>query len=136
KGSGRSVPGVDLGSAVTAAHQAGLLINGGGHAMAAGLTVAEDRLEALLAFLQARLAPQVAKLGTAATLGLDGALGVGGATADLLDLLERAGPYGSGHAEPRFAVTGARVVQAAVVGEKHVRCTLLGADGARLKAVA
>jgi single-stranded-DNA-specific exonuclease len=136
KGSGRSVPGVDLGSAVTAAHQAGLLINGGGHAMAAGLTVAEARLGELVAFLRARLAPQVAKLGTAATLGLDGALGVGGATPELVELLDRAGPYGSGHAEPRFVVTGARVAQPAVVGEKHVRCTLLGADGTRLKAVA
>ncbi|HUN51862.1 MAG TPA: single-stranded-DNA-specific exonuclease RecJ [Candidatus Sulfotelmatobacter sp.] len=136
KGSARSVPGVDLGSAVTAARQAGLLINGGGHAMAAGLTVAEERLAELVDFLRARLAPQVAKLAAVASLGLDGALAVGGATADLLDLLDRAGPYGPGHAEPRFAVAGARVVQPVVVGAKHVRCTLLGPDGSRLKAVA
>ena len=136
KGSGRSVPGVDLGSAVTAAHQAGLLINGGGHAMAAGLTVAEERLQALLEFLEGRIAPQVARLGGEGSLGLDGALGVGGATPALVDLLEGAGPYGAGHPEPRFAVTGARVVQPTVVGEKHVRCILAGPDGSRLKAVA
>ncbi|HYM30959.1 MAG TPA: single-stranded-DNA-specific exonuclease RecJ [Candidatus Cybelea sp.] len=136
KGSGRSVPGVDLGAAVTAARQAGLLINGGGHAMAAGITVAADRIAELTAFLRQRLAPQMSSISSAHSLGLDGALAVSGATPSLIDLLERAGPYGAGHAEPRFAVTSARVVQASVVGEKHVRCILQGQDGSRLKAVA
>ena len=136
KGSGRSVPGVDIGAAVTAAHQAGLLIDGGGHPMAAGLTVARDRLAELREFLAGRLGPAVAAQADARSLGLDGALSLRGATADLLDLLGRAGPYGAGNAEPRFAVPAARVVNAAVAGEKHVRFLLASADGARLKAIA
>ena len=136
KGSGRSIPGVDLGAAVTAARQAGLLINGGGHAMAAGLTVAASELGRLRDFLCQRLAPATAGLPETVSLGLDGALAVAGATPALLDLLEQAGPFGAGNAEPRFAVTGARVVQSGVVGGQHVRCVLAGVDGSRLKAIA
>jgi len=136
KGSGRSVPGVDLGAAVTAARQAGLLLNGGGHAMAAGLTVAEAQVGALEAFLTARIAPALAETPAADTLQLDGALAVRGATRELYDLLERAGPYGAGHPEPRFAVPSARVVRADVVGGEHVRAILSGADGGRLKGIA
>lgn len=138
KGSGRSMPGVDLGAAVVAAGQAGLLVNGGGHAMAAGLTVAADRIGDLRAFLNERLAPQVAQAEAAASLGIDGAISVGAATTDLYDQLERLGPYGAGHAEPRFALTAARVVQADTVGERHVRCLLSAADGqgGRLRAIA
>jgi single-stranded-DNA-specific exonuclease len=136
KGSGRSVPGVDLGAAVTAARQAGLLIDGGGHPMAAGLTVEAARLDELRAFLEARLAPQLEERGEAAGLGLDGALAVGGATAELYDLLAQAGPYGAGNPEPRFALPGVRLVQADVAGEKHVRCLVAAANGGRLRAVA
>ncbi|HEX6960105.1 MAG TPA: single-stranded-DNA-specific exonuclease RecJ [Ferrovibrio sp.] len=138
KGSGRSIPGVDLGAAVVAAGQAGLLINGGGHAMAAGLTVAADKLNDLKAFLNERLAAPVARAGASASLGFDGVLGIGGCNADLCDRLEQLGPYGSGNPEPRFALAAARVVQADVVGEKHVRCLITGGDGkgARLRAIA
>ncbi|MCG8691929.1 MAG: DHHA1 domain-containing protein, partial [Minwuiales bacterium] len=121
KGSGRSIRGVDLGAAVTAARQAEILINGGGHAMAAGLTVAEDRVGDLVEFLIERLREPVAQAGDASSLGFDGALAVGGATIDLLDLLQRAGPFGAGNPEPRFALTGARLVLADVVGQGHVR---------------
>jgi single-stranded-DNA-specific exonuclease len=136
KGSGRSIPGVDLGAAVTAAKQAGLLINGGGHKMAAGLTVDEARVHELIEFLSARLARSVEGSADHNTLGLDGALAVKGATRKLVDILERAGPYGSGNAEPRFAVTGARIVKSDEVGNGHVRCILSGSDGGRLKAIA
>jgi single-stranded-DNA-specific exonuclease len=136
KGSGRSIAGVDLGGAVTAARQAGLLINGGGHAMAAGLTVASARIEELADFLAGRVADQVAAAATADSLGLDGALSVGGATPELLEILESAGPYGAGNPEPRFAVPGARIVRADVVGADHVRCILAGGEGGRLKAIA
>lgn len=134
RGSARSVRGVDLGAAVTAARQAGLLINGGGHAMAAGLTVAVERIGELAGFLAARLGRDSAP--APSRLGIDGALAVRGANAELLELLEQAGPYGAGHAEPRFVLTGARVGEASVVGENHVRCQIHGADGARLKAIA
>ena len=136
KGSARSVRGVDLGAAVTAARQAGLLINGGGHAMAAGLTVAADRLGELTGFLVDRLSGPMAAAGAARSLGFDGALGVGGATRELFDLLECAGPYGAGNPEPRFALAAARLVKADVVGQGHVRCILAAADGSRLKAIA
>lgn len=138
KGSGRSIPGVDLGAAVVAAGQAGLLVNGGGHAMAAGLTVETAKLNELKAFLNERLAPAVEKAGASASMGFDGALGIGGANAALCDKLELLGPYGSGNPEPRFALAGVRVVQADVVGEKHVRCLITAGDGsgARLAAIA
>jgi len=138
KGSGRSVPGVDLGGAVVAAKQAGLLVNGGGHAMAAGLTVAADGIQALNDFLSARLAPQVAKAGADASLGLDGALHVGGCSTELYEKLEMLGPYGSGNAEPRFVITRARILQADVVGERHLRllaCSESG-EGPRLRGIA
>ena len=129
KGSGRSVPGVDLGGAVVAAKQAGLLLNGGGHAMAAGLTVATGGIPALQEFLAERLAPQVARAGVDASLGLDGALSVGGASVELYEKLELLGPYGSGNAEPRFAIANARIMQADVVGERHVRLLVTADDG-------
>lgn len=138
KGSGRSVPGVDLGAAVVAARQAGLLVAGGGHAMAAGLTVAHDRIADLRQFLNERLAPAVARAGADASLGIDGALSVGGATSELYAQLQRLGPYGSGNSEPRFVLPAVRLVQADVVGERHVRCLLTGAEGQgpRLRAIA
>lgn len=138
KGSGRSIPGVDLGAAVVAAGQAGLLVNGGGHAMAAGLTVEAAKLNELKAFLNERLAPAVIRAGASASLGFDGALGVGGCNTELCDRLEQLGPYGSGNPEPRFALTAARVIQADVVGEKHVRCLVAAGDGQgpRLRAIA
>ena len=136
KGSGRSVPGIDLGAAVIAASQAGLLINGGGHAMAAGLTVAEANIPALEAFLCDRLQKAVSGLGDTVGLGFDGAVAVAGANRELLDRLDQAGPYGSGNPEPRFAIPSAHLVQAEPVGEKHVRCIIAGADGGRLKAIA
>jgi single-stranded-DNA-specific exonuclease len=136
KGSGRSVPGVDLGAAVTAARQAGLLLSGGGHAMAAGLSVAEARIAELEAFLCQRVAPALGPQSDLDALSLDGALAVGGASRELYDLLERAGPYGAGHPEPRFAVPAARVVRADVLGGEHVRVILAGAGGGRLKGIA
>ncbi|MEX1155081.1 single-stranded-DNA-specific exonuclease RecJ [Parvibaculum sp.] len=136
KGSGRSIAGVDLGRAVTAALEAGLLVNGGGHAMAAGITLNETKLEAFEAFLTKRLEEPVAAASEAKALRLDGALSVRGATRDLYDLIQQAGPYGAGNAEPRFAVPSVRVVKADLVGRAHVRCILTGEDGGRLKAIA
>ena len=136
KGSGRSVRGVDLGAAVIAARQEGLLVNGGGHPMAAGLTVEADKIPALEEFLASRLAARGSTASDAPSMGFDGALSVAAATAGLVDLLEQAGPYGSGNEEPRFAVADARVVKADIVGSDHVRCILAGADGGRLKTIA
>jgi single-stranded-DNA-specific exonuclease len=135
KGSGRSVNGLDLGSAVIAARQAGLLINGGGHAMAAGFTVAGDRVAALGAFLNERL--QAAGGGAIVpVLEIDGVLASAGATVELAQLVARLGPFGSGNPEPRFAVTDLRVIRGEVVGDGHVRAILAGGSGGRLKAIA
>ncbi|MBI1262421.1 MAG: single-stranded-DNA-specific exonuclease RecJ [Rhizobiales bacterium] len=136
KGSGRSISGVDLGRAVTAALEAGLLVNGGGHAMAAGLTMRADKVEALNDFLAARMADSVSAASESRALRLDGAISLKGATRGLLELLERAGPYGAGNPEPRFAIPSVRVVRADLVGGAHVRVILSGDDGGRLKGIA
>jgi single-stranded-DNA-specific exonuclease len=136
KGSGRSVPGVDLGSAVTAARQAGLLVNGGGHAMAAGLTVPLDRLVELHGFLAERIVAQTGGEPPAPRLGLDGVLAVGGATSALVDVLERIGPFGTGNAQPRFALSAVRILKADVVGQGHIRVIMGADDGSRLKGIA
>jgi single-stranded-DNA-specific exonuclease len=136
KGSGRSVRGVDLGAAVIAARQAGLLVNGGGHAMAAGLTVARTALAELIHFLDARIGPQLGAAPAVRELGIDAALAPAAATQELVDMIERAGPFGAGNALPRFALTGVRVSYAQPVGEGHVRCTLVGAQRGRVEAIA
>lgn len=136
KGSGRSVAGVDLGTAVIAARQEGLLVNGGGHAMAAGFTLAGDKQEAFRVFLEARISAQTGPGGPVAELGLDGVLQPRGATVELAEALQKLAPFGAGNREPRFAISAARIVKADVVGSDHVRCILTGEDGGRLKAIA
>jgi len=136
RGSGRSVRGVDLGAAVIAARQAGLLLNGGGHAMAAGLTVAREALAGLAAFLDQRIAPQLGVAPAVRELGIDAALSPAAATSELVGMIERAGPFGAGNALPRFALTSVRVSYAQPVGEGHVRCTLVGAERGRIDAIA
>src|SRR5260221_2510610 len=136
KGSGRSVKGVDLGAAVIAARQAGLLINGGGHAMAAGLTVAHGALAELSKFLDERIAPQLGVAPPVRELGIDAALAPGAATQELVGMIERAGPFGAGNAQPRFALTDVRVSHAQPVGEGHVRCTLIGRERGKIGAIA
>ena len=136
KGSGRSVRGVDLGAAVIAARQEGLLVNGGGHAMAAGLTVARLALPDLAKFLDDRIAPQLGAAPAIRELGIDAALAPAAATHDLVTMIERAGPFGAGNALPRFALPGVRVNYAQPVGEGHVRCTLVGQERGRVEAIA
>jgi single-stranded-DNA-specific exonuclease len=136
KGSGRSIPGVDLGRAVTAALEAGLLVNGGGHSMAAGLTVDAQKLDKLSRFLSDRVAGDVMTASEARELKLDGAMVLKAASREAFEMLEQAGPYGAGNAEPRFAVPRVRIVRADRVGQNHVRCILAGDDGGRLKAIA
>jgi single-stranded-DNA-specific exonuclease len=136
KGSGRSVKGVDLGAAVIAARQVGLLVNGGGHAMAAGLTVARDSLPELARFLDQRIAPNLGEAPAVRELGIDAALSPGAATRELVGLIEQAGPFGAGNALPRFALTSVRVGHAQPVGEGHVRCSLVGPERGRVDAIA
>ncbi|GGG42053.1 single-stranded-DNA-specific exonuclease RecJ [Caldovatus sediminis] len=136
KGSGRSVPGVDLGAAVIAARQAGLLDTGGGHAMAAGFSFAAARREAVHAFLSERLA-HAAALPAAADLLVEGALAVRAATPDLAREVERLAPFGAGNEEPVFAIARARVVRADRLGREGatVRAIIEGEGGGRLKTI-
>lgn len=136
RGSGRSVAGIDLGGAMVAARQAGLVASGGGHAMAAGFSGPAERLEDLKAFLAARLVGTADAGALVPKLGLDAAIECAGATHELVASLARLAPFGSGHAEPRFVIRAARIVKSDTVGDGHVRCVLTGAGGGRLKAIA
>lgn len=136
KGSGRSISGVDLGAAIIAAREAGLLMAGGGHAMAAGLTIAADKLSAFTEFLQNRLARDVERARAGQAMQLDLSLAPGGLTPDLVTTLEAAGPYGVGWPAPRIAVGPVRIVKADIVGKDHLRLIVSGADGRSFKAMA
>lgn len=135
-GSGRSIPGVDLGAAVRSAVEAGILVKGGGHAMAAGLTVDRARLEAFRAHVVERIGAAVEERLAVADLTLDGLLSAGGASPEFVDAMEKAGPYGSGHPEPVFAFAAHKVAFADEVGQGHVRLSLAAGDGRSLKAIA
>jgi single-stranded-DNA-specific exonuclease len=136
KGSGRSISGVDLGAAVLAAKDSGLLVAGGGHAMAAGLTLPAGGLEAFRHFIEERLAADVAKSRGDRALLLDALLAPGGVAASLCDALDTAGPYGAGWPSPRVAAGPARLIKTGIVGEGHVRGLACGDDGKSFKWIA
>ena len=136
KGSGRSLSGVDLGAAVLAAKDSGLLIAGGGHAMAAGLTVAPGGIEPLRAFLHDRLAATIEAARDGRSLLLDALVAPGGVAASLCDALDAAGPYGAGWPAPRIAAGPARLIKVSVVGNGHVRAIAAGDDGKSFKLIA
>lgn len=136
KGSGRSIAGVDLGAAIIAAREAGLLVAGGGHAMAAGLTVAPDRLDALGDWLDDRLGNAVMAAMSNQSILLDLAVAPGGLRPSLVEAMESAGPYGMGWPGPRVAVGPVRLIKADLVGSDHVRLIARGEDGASFKAIA
>ena len=134
-GSGRSVHGVDLGAAVRAAVTEGLLEKGGGHTMAAGLTVRKEKLGDLRHFLEASLAQKVDAVLSSQQLKIDGALTARSATLDLIDLLEKAGPYGQGHSQPVFVFPAHQIRYAKIVGTNHVSFTASAGDGAQLRGI-
>ncbi|MCO6178136.1 single-stranded-DNA-specific exonuclease RecJ [Ciceribacter sp. RN22] len=135
-GSGRSINGFDLGRMVRAAVDAGLLVKGGGHAMAAGLTVERANLGRLRAFFDEATGSQVSTLAANRSLKIDGALGASGATIALIDQLETAGPYGAGHPQPCFAIPAHRLRDSRLVGVNHVKVTVEAQDGSRLDGIA
>ncbi|MBI0475141.1 single-stranded-DNA-specific exonuclease RecJ [Sphingomonas sp. MA1305] len=136
KGSGRSIANVDLGAAILAAREHGLLVAGGGHAMAAGLTIAADQVQPLADFLEDRLSIAVSRAMAGRALLLDTVVAPGGVTTGLVEALDAGGPYGTGWAPPRIAVGPVRVVRADRVGSDHVRAIVAGDDGRSLKAMA
>jgi len=136
KGSGRSISGVDLGSAVLAAKDSGLLIAGGGHAMAAGLTLPPGGLEPFRAFINERVAADVEKSRGDRAILLDALLAPGGVAASLCDALDAAGPYGAGWPQPHVATGPVRLLRAGIVGDGHVRGIAAGDDGKSFKWIA
>ena len=135
-GSGRSVVGFDLGRLVREAAEAGLIVKGGGHAMAAGITVDREKLGALRAFFEERAAADVFRLRDEESLLVDGALAAEGATLALLDTLEKAGPFGTGHVSPLFVLPRHRLADARAVGINHIRADLVSESGGRIQAMA
>jgi single-stranded-DNA-specific exonuclease len=136
KGSGRSISGVDLGAAVLAAKESGLLMAGGGHAMAAGLTLPKGGLQAFRDFLNARLKSDVETAREGRALLLDALLAPGGVCGPLCDALDSAGPYGVGWPAPRVAAGPARLLRTSIVGDGHVRGIACGDDGKSFKWIA
>ena len=135
-GSGRSVPGVDLGRTVREGVDAGLLVKGGGHAMAAGLTIKRDQMGAFRAWLERRLAGKLEQLRAAAAFEIDAALSAGGLNPALAQSLEAAGPFGAGNPEPMFALADHYVVDALVLKEQHIKLRLRGPDRSVVDAIA
>jgi single-stranded-DNA-specific exonuclease len=135
-GSGRSIAGVDLGRVVRQAVADGMLLKGGGHAMAAGITLRKDALGAFRAFLEETLGAAVTAARRDATLKIDGAVSAGGFNLQLAELLNRAGPYGAGHPEPMLAVPAHVLAYADPVGENHVRVRLKSGDGKFVQGIA
>jgi single-stranded-DNA-specific exonuclease len=135
-GSGRSIPGVDIGRAVRRAVAEGLIEKGGGHALAAGVTLRKAALSPLRAFLEATLGSDVEAARRANGLWIDGAVSAAAANADLVAMIERAGPFGSGNPEPVIALPAHTISYAEEVGQAHVRVRLKSADGAGVNAIA
>lgn len=135
-GSGRSIPGVDLGEAVRAAARAGLVVKGGGHAMAAGVTIRKERLAEFRAFMETTLAGAVAEARHVNELLIDGAVTARGVTTEFAALLNRAGPFGSGNPEPIIALPSHELIYADEVGQAHLRLRFKSGDGAIVNGIA
>ncbi|MEW9836834.1 single-stranded-DNA-specific exonuclease RecJ [Mesorhizobium marinum] len=135
-GSGRSIAGFNLGRLVREAASEGLIVKGGGHAMAAGITVERAKLGALRAFFEERAASDVFRLQDEEVLDIDAALSADGATLSLLETLEKAGPFGAGHVAPVFVLPRHRLEDARQVGANHVRADLRSDGGGRIQAIA
>jgi single-stranded-DNA-specific exonuclease len=135
-GSGRSIPGVDLGRAVRQAVHDGVLVKGGGHAMAAGVTLRRTQLAEFRASIEAALADSVAVARQANRLSIDGAVSARAITTDLVTTLEKAGPFGAGNPAPVLALPAHQLVYADEVGQAHVRVRLKSGDGAQVNGIA
>ena len=135
-GSGRSIGGVDLGRAVRAAVEAGILVKGGGHAMAAGVTIERERLGDFRAFLEERLGDQVERARLDQSLLIDAALTAGGARKEVIEQIEKAGPFGSGNPEPVLVFPSHRLIDVSEVGTGHLRLRARAGDGSTIAGIA
>ncbi len=135
-GSGRSISGVDLGGAVRAAAEAGLIVKGGGHAMAAGITLLRDQLDGFAVFMRERLGPAISAAKANSNLLVDAVLQPAAVNLDLIKSLEKAGPFGSGSPEPVFVVPDLRILDVVPVGTAHFRIRARSVNGTQIKAMA
>ncbi len=135
-GSARSISGVDLGRVVRAAVERGLIVKGGGHAMAAGVTLRRDQIETFQAFLEETLAEPVARARAGAGLAIDGLLTAGACAPALVEEIEKAGPFGSANPEPVFVLPEHRIADVQPFGADHLRLRVQAGDGARLEIAA
>lgn len=135
-GSGRSISGINLGEIVREAVDLGLLVKGGGHAMAAGITILEPKVSEFLGWLENKISKTVDDLRADRSITIDGMISASGATKDLVDLIDQAGPFGSGNPTPIFALPSHRLVDVREVGNGHLSMTLMNSDGTRIKAIA
>lgn len=136
KGSARSIPQVDLGSLIIAAKEKGLITKGGGHIMAAGFSLEEEKIEQFRKFVGEYV---IEKIGTEAIIPvveIDAMLDVGGANTELADYLEKLEPFGAGNPEPRLMVRNVKIIRPSLIGVGHVRCILTSDNGASIKAIA
>jgi len=136
KGSGRSLSGVDLGAAVLSAKQAGLLVNGGGHAMAAGLSIKKDQIEDFSTFISERVQKDVETARANKALLIDEVLSAGGVNLSLIEALEAGGPYGAGWPSPHIVAGPVYAIQTRILKEKHLSVIFKGQDGQSFKAIA
>jgi single-stranded-DNA-specific exonuclease len=136
RGSARSIAGIDIGAMVRAAHEAGVIDSGGGHAMAAGFSLSPERLEQFREFLSTRFNDSGAAFDAAGALDLDALVSPSGANTVLVSEIAKAGPFGAGNPEPLIVIPDARVVFADVVGKDHIKLRVAGGDGARLDGIA
>lgn len=136
KASGRSVKGVNLGELVTLARKEGLIVSGGGHAMAAGFAVATNRVGELAEFFNEHTRKKHAEIVAASGMEIEAVLSVNALNLELASKLEKLGPFGSGNPQPRFMLDGVRIVRAGIVGENHVRCIISGMGGSSVQAIA
>ncbi len=135
-GSGRSIAGVNLGELVREAVQSGLLEKGGGHAMAAGVTISSGKIDEFRKWLNEKLSSKVNDLHAHETLLVDGVLSASGATRELYEMLEKAGPFGSGNPLPVFVLPSHRLADVREVGKGHLMMSISNTEGKRLKAIA
>lgn len=136
KGSARSIPQVDLGALIIAAKEQGLITKGGGHTMAAGFSLNQDKIDAFRDFVGRYVSEKIGGEAIVPVLDIDAVLDVGGATVEMAENLERLEPFGSGNAEPKLLLRSVRVNKPSVIGSGHVRCFLSSNMGGSLKAIA
>ena len=135
KGSGRSLKGVNLGGAITAAREAGLLTSGGGHPMAGGLTVGAELIPELTVFLEAYMKDEVAEARKKLSFKIDAQITPTAATPELIEIIDQVGPYGTDHPQPMFVLANMDITYAERLSGGHVRCAFVDGSGQRISAI-